>query len=172
MQASSNPNSLPLLDELVKVARERSEDGNATIDDWRSIARIDTERARRELSDYLQSAAEAELNANPYVKHPSSVGTVVGFISGCLLMAFMWNTGVPYLQDAWAGIEYGPGFATAITYVSTVFLPLGAWLGARWERARRTPKARLQVEPRTDGTFEELLQRFCRVQNRARARVY
>ena len=169
-QASSNPNPASLLETLVKTVHERSERGNATTDDWRSIAEIDEDRARKELSDYLEYASDQ--GANPYEKRPGSIGTVAGFVGGCLLMAFMWAIGVPYLQDAWAGITYGPGFATAITYVSTVFLPLGAWLGARWDRSRRTQGVEEPVEFRTDGTFEELLQRFCRVQNRGRARVY
>lgn len=170
-QAPSDPLTQSLLENRVRAAHERAARGNATTDDWRSIAEIDEERARIELSEYLQTTT-TDMNANPYDPNPRAVGTVLGFITGGLLMMFTWRFVVPYLQDAWAGIEYGPGFATAITYVSTVLLPLGAWLGSRWDRAHRPASVSLQVETNTDGTFEELLQRFCRIQNRARARVY
>lgn len=173
-QASSNHKIQSLLDELVQAVRERSARGNATAADWRSIAEIDEDRARRELSRYLATTTTG-MHANPYMKQSRAIGTVTGFIAGCLLMAFMWNTGVPWLQDAWAGIDYGPGFATALTYVSTIFLPLGAWLGSRWDRAHRPPSESTSDVPEvdeSDGSFEELLQRFTRLQSRGRARVY
>lgn len=170
-QATSNPDTRSLLERLVHIAHERAERGTATTDDWRSIAKIDEKRARIELSHYLQTAA-SEMQANPYTKNPRSIGTVAGFVGGALIMMFLWRFGVPYLQDAWSGITYGPGFATAITYVSTILLPLGAWLGSRWDRSHRPAQEEQAVKIRTDGTFEELLQTFCRVQNRARTRVY
>jgi hypothetical protein len=172
-QATSRSNTQSRLENLVKVAHERSARGNATADDWRSIAEIDEERARLELAEYLQTTT-AGTNANPYSTNPRSVGTVAGFIAGGLIMMFMWRFGVPYLQDAWASFTYGPGFATAITYVSTVLLPLGAWAGSRWDRAHRPASAVSPTESDidTDDTFEGLLQRFCRIQNRARTRVY
>lgn len=169
-QASSNPNTQSLLDNLVQAARERSARGNATAADWRSIAEIDEERARRELSRYLRThASGANVEANPYERNRHSVGTVLGFVLGALGMVVMWLWGVPYLQDAWAGITYGPGFATALTFVSTTLVPLGAWTGSRWDRRHQRPET---PPSHTDRSFDELLQRFVRTQNRSRTRVY
>ncbi len=169
-QAPSNPKIQSLLDDLVQVARERSARGNATAADWRSIAEIDEERARRELSRYLRThPSVANVEVNPYERNRRSVGTVLGFVLGALGMVVMWLWGVPYLQEAWAGITYGPGFATALTYVSTTLVPLGAWAGSRWDRRHQQPDA---PSSHTDCSFDELLQQFTRTQNRTRTRVY
>ena len=170
-QMSYDARTQSLLNDLIRVARERSARGNATAADWRSIAEIDEERARRELSRYLQThRSVSNLDINPYERNRRSVGTVLGFVLGALGMVVMWIWGVPYLQEAWAGITYGPGVATALTYVSTTLVPLGAWVGSRWDRGHQQP----DVPPPspTDSTFDELLQRFTRSQNRSRTRVY
>lgn len=169
-QASYDRQTQSLLNELVRRARERSARGNATPDDWRSIAEIDEERARRELSAYLRTANPAKADANPYERNRRSVGTVLGFVLGALAMVVMWIWGVPYLQEAWAGITYGPGLATALTYVSTALVPLGAWAGSRWDKGHHEPEAEMPFP--TDTSLDELLQRFTRTQNRSRTRVY
>lgn len=170
-QASTNFTPKSLLDDLVRTALERSARGNATADDWRAVADIDEERARTELSSYLRSATSSN-DVNPYEKHPRSYGTVAGFIGGALVMAIIWQWGVPWLQDAWAGIDYGPGMATTITYVAPLLLPLGAWLGTRLDRSRHSQDSPATTAPQTTGTFEELLRRFVRFQNRSHTRVY
>lgn len=168
-QASSNLTPESLLDELVRTARERAARGTATVADWRAIADIDENRARHELASYLQQTTSTD-DANPFERQPNSLGTVAGFVLGAIIMAAFWFWGVPFLQDAWAGIDYGPGVATALTYVAPALLPLGAWLGNRWDRSRRTHHTTQATMPR--GTFDELLRRFVRHQNGSRARVY
>lgn len=163
------------VDSLVTTAQERSAQGRGTADDWRAVAALDEARARRELALFLRRAKPViDASTNPYDRRARGVGTVVGFLGGGILIMLIWQFVVPYLQDAWAGIDYGPGMATAITYVAPILLPLGAWLGVRWDR-KRAPEP--IEEPATspvasDATFDELLQRFCHTQQRGRARVY
>lgn len=162
------------LEHLVMVARDRAARGNATADDWRAIAGIDEARARHELSIYLRRAQPVVEASNPYEKRRGAVGAVAGFVIGCILVALTWQFLVPYLQDAWAGIDYGPGVATAITYVVPILLPLGAFLGSRWDRRMQEPDPETE-EPITfepDAEFEELVRRFCQAQKRGKARVY
>lgn len=168
-QASSDLSPQSLLDDLVRIARERAVRGTATAADWRAIADVDENRARTELASYIQSTTPPD-DVNPYERHPNSFGAVIGFVGGAIIMALFWEWGVPQLQDAWAGIDYGPGFATALTYIATLLLPFGAWLGARWDRARRKNQTPEDTMPK--GTFDELLRRFVRNQNRSRARIY
>lgn len=173
---TSPPPSTSRIDSLVTAAKERSALGRATADDWRAIATIDEERARRELLGFLRRAEPViQFDANPYEKQPRAIGTVVGFIAGCILMALMWQFGVPWLQDAWAGIDYGPGMATSLTYISTLLLPLGAWIGSRWDRKSRNATAPARQERQAipkDTSFDDLIQRFCQTQQRSRTRVY
>src|SRR5699024_8216139 len=103
-QASSDFSPQSLLDELVHTARERANQGTATAADWRAVADIDESRARHELACYLKQTTPAD-DTNPYEHHPNSLGTVAGFVIGAILMALFWQWGVPFLQDAWAGID-------------------------------------------------------------------
>lgn len=168
-QASSDLTPQSLLEELVRTARERASRGTATAEDWRAIADIDEDRARAELASWIRAATSPD-DVNPFQRHPNSIGAVAGFVGGALIMAAFWQWGVPWLQDAWAGIDYGPGFATALTYIAPLLLPFGAWLGARWDRSRRQHQNPSATLPK--GTFDELLRRFIRNQNCIRTRVY
>ncbi|HWV23502.1 MAG TPA: hypothetical protein VNZ58_04885 [Thermomicrobiales bacterium] len=169
-QASSDLTPQSLLEELVRTARDRAARGTASAADWRAIADIDEDRARTELASYIRATTSPD-DVNPYEHHPHSIGAVTGFIGGAAIMVMFWLWGVPYLQDAWAGIDYGPGFATALTYIAPLLLPIGAWLGARRDRARRLQR---QGNPTSlpKGSFDELLRRFVRNQNCVRTRVY
>lgn len=163
------------LEHLVLVARDRAARGNATADDWRAIAEIDEERARHELAIYLRRAQPVLGDGgNPYQKRRGAVGAVTGFILGSLLVVLAWQFLVPWLQDAWRDIDYGPGIATAITYIAPILLPLGAYIGSRWDR-RQQATAQEAEEPITfdpDAGFEDLVRRFCQAQKRGKARVY
>ncbi len=176
MTSTSSPShTTSRVDSLVTNAQERSAQGRATADDWRAIAALDEERARRELATFLRrSRPVIDADSNPYDRRPRGVGAVAGFVGGGIVVALIWQFLVPYLQDAWAGIDYGPGMATAITYVAPILLPLGAWLGVRWDR-KRAPEPAKQPETTpvsSDASFNELLQRFCHTQQRGRARIY
>lgn len=168
-QASSDFTPQSLLEELVRTTRERAARGIATVEDWRAIADIDEERARAELASWIRATTSKD-DANPFEHHPHSLGTVTGFVGGILVIALFWQWGVPWLQDAWAGIDYGPGVATALTFVAPLLLPLGAWLGARWDRRQRRRRETGNIPPK--GSFDELLRRFIRHQNGSRTRVY
>lgn len=175
-QAPTTTSSPPAdIEHLVMVARDRAARGNATADDWRAIAALDEARARHELEIYLRRAQPVLGDrGNPYENRRGAVGAVVGFIIGCILVVLTWQFLVPYLQDAWRDIDYGPGMATAITYLVPIFLPLGAYIGSRWDRRQQAEQQGAE-EPITfdpDAEFEELVRRFCRAQKRGKARVY
>lgn len=161
-----------MLDSLLRTARDRSARGHASRRDWERVAAIDPDLAYRELRDFLRRASNAEFNpANPFERRSRVPGTLIGFLAGVAVMLIFW-TAMPYLRDQWLEYSVLRDIATGGQFLSTLFVPLGMVLGARWERRHAPSASHTSLVPAKGASFGELLDMFERTQNVGRARVY
>jgi hypothetical protein len=166
--------STTTLDHLVRLANDRSARGNATRRDWERVAEIDPDRAYRELRDFIRRTGHAEVStANPYESRSRVPGALIGFIAGVVLMIVVWIV-LPYAREHWMDFGVWRDIATGAQFISTLLIPLGALLGARWSRRHNDDAATTQAAPASlrNASFDELLAIFERTQNVGRARVY
>jgi hypothetical protein len=161
-----------MLDTLLRTARDRSARGNATRRDWQRVAEIDPEIARRELRDFLRRTQNAAYDpANPYERGSRRPGALIGFLIGCALMIALWIF-LPYARENWMETGVMRDMATGGQFISTLLVPLGTWLGARWGRHGHGEQADSPTGLPKNASFDELLDAFERTQHVGRARVY
>jgi hypothetical protein len=161
-----------MLDTLLRTAKDRSARGNATRRDWQRVAEIDPELARRELRDFLRRTQNGANNpANPYERGSRKPGALIGFLIGCAVMIALWIF-LPYARSNWMETGVMRDIATGGQFVSTLFVPLGTWLGARWGRHAHAEQANDPVGLPKNASFDEMLDAFERTQHVGRARVY
>ena len=140
---------------LLKQIRKKAIDGSVTTRDWRQLAAEDPAIARRELSGYLKSY-DLATDVNPFRNATRSPGVALGFVIGLMLTVVTWYV-MPDLRGALK--DDIPGFAelaTALMFAATFVSIAGAWLGSRLGQPT--------VSTATDGSFEEMLRRFERLQ--------
>jgi len=171
-QVSSSFHPDSTLDNLVRLAQDRSARGNATRRDWQRVAEIDPDRAYGELRDFLRRSLNSDASrANPYERQSRVPGAVMGFIGGVLVMLILWII-MPYARENWMDRSVLRDVATGAQFLSTLAVPVGMLIGARWSRRKQGPvTTTAPVLPR-NASFEELLDAFERTQNVGRARVY
>lgn len=134
------PSALTLEDALT-TARARSARGNATRRDWEAVFALDRDVATEALRDFLLRAnIKAAGDTNPYARRPRGWGAGVGFLLGCVVMAITWLL-FPWFRDLAGDHRVLKDFATLTQFLSTLFVPLGAWIGVQVEHARRPPAA-------------------------------
>lgn len=171
-QVSSSFHPDSTLDNLVRLARDRSARGNATRRDWQRVAEIDPERAHRELRDFLRRTWNSEASgANPYENQPRVPGAVIGFIAGVLVMLILWVI-LPYARENWMERSVIRDVATGAQFLSTLAVPAGMLIGARWSRRKQEPDTTTAPALPKNASFDELLDAFEHTQNVGRARVY
>jgi hypothetical protein len=161
-----------MLDSLLRTARDRSARGNGSRRDWERVAAINPDLAYRELRDFLRRTNNAEFNpTNPFERRSHAPGALIGFIAGAAVMVAIWAV-MPYMREQWVNYPVLRDFATGGQFLSTLFIPLGMIVGARWERRHANADTRMSLVPAKGASFEELLDLFERTQSVGRARVY
>lgn len=160
------------LDSLLRNARDRSARGNATRRDWERVAAIDADRARRELRQFLRHhASTTPSRANPYERRRAIPGAVLGFLAGVALMVVIWII-LPYARENWMERSVMRDIATGGQFLSTLFVPIGMLLGARWDHRRHGTNTEPAPGMSREASFEELLDAFEQTQHVGRARIY
>jgi hypothetical protein len=161
-----------MLDTLLRTARDRSARGNATRRDWQRVAEIDPDLARRELRDFLRRTQNGTGDlANPYLRQSRTPGALIGFLVGCVLLIALWIL-LPYARENWMESGVMRDIATGGQFISTLLLPLGIWLGARWDHRNNGDQPGTPAGLPKNASFDELLNAFDRTQHVGRARVY
>lgn len=160
------------LESLLRNAHDRSARGNATRRDWERVAAIDRSVARRELATFLRTHANAvHSTANPYENNTRIPGAVVGFVIGVAAVAAIW-TFIPWVRDTYIDSFFWQDVITTGQFFSTVLIPIGIFVGARWSAARQPAETEGKDALAQDASFEEMLDAFEQTQHVGRARVY
>lgn len=171
-QVSSTSRPESTLENLVRLAKDRSARGNATRRDWQRVADIDPDRANRELREFLRRAYHAEHNAvNPYERRSRAPGALIGFLGGSAIMILLWVV-LPYARDNWMEFSVWRDLATGGQFLSTLLVPIGIVIGVRWSQKRNSDAASPAPGLPKNPSFDEMLDVFERTQNVGRARVY
>ncbi len=79
---------------------------------------------------------------------------------------------MPYARENWMERSVLRDVATGAQFLSTLAVPLGLLIGARWGRRKQEPDTATAPALPRNASFEELLDAFERTQNVGRARVY
>ena len=161
-----------MLDTLLRTARDRSARGNATRRDWQRVAEIDPDLARRELRDFLRRTQNGGGDlGNPFTRQSRTPGALIGFLAGCGLLIALWLF-LPYARENWMDTGVMRDLATGGQFISTLLVPLGLWLGARWDQRQYDDQPNTPAGIAKNASFDELLNAFERTQHVGRARVY
>jgi hypothetical protein len=171
-QLHPRPTTDPMLESLLRTARDRSARGNATRRDWQRVATIDRDLAQSEVREFLvRHGNTTPSTANPYERASGISGAVIGFVAGVALVAVTWLV-LPWIRDTWISTPIWQHVITSGQFISTVFIPVGIYLGARWSQKRAGDEARHPAGIPKDATLEDLLDAFEKTQHAGRARVY
>lgn len=171
MHSPSNPVANGA-DRLLQLCLERSSRGVASRADWQHLARLDPDLAREALRRHLQQDAPVvPTDRNPYAKNALRPGVAVGFVCGAIAMSIIWLA-MHWIQGTY--VTSGEWFSrtTLVQYVAALLIPIGAWVGWRFDQHRHAPTGSRERVSIRNAEWDELLDRFEATQRSRRTRVY